>query len=210
MFQARKMTFSQFHNANISVKSGISNVLAVSFSSYIISRFASFASIVVDLWNVLSSLNVPKLLSAALRTPVIRKRSLNVRALYMGVRRKFSRGRARSTFRILIFRLQKMQCKRSFTKPFTLSTQKEISPFYGNSHKKCTSLAAIARYVTISYETNYLQIFHEGYLFAKMQIAMSLIKPQLYLYFTYQDLAASLSKKGCKHLRTRPKQSNTL
>jgi len=103
MFQARKMTFSQFQNANISVNSGISNVLAVSLSRYIISRFASFASIVVDLWNVLSSLNVPKLLSAALRTPVIRKRSLNVRAqaLYMGVRRKFSRGRARSTFRSL-------------------------------------------------------------------------------------------------------------
>jgi len=49
MFQARKMTFSQFQNANISVKSGISNVLAVSLSRYIISRFASFASIVVDL-----------------------------------------------------------------------------------------------------------------------------------------------------------------
>jgi len=25
--------------------------------------------------------------------------------------------------------------------------QKEIAPIYGNSHKKCTSLAAIAKYI---------------------------------------------------------------
>jgi len=29
-----------------------------------------------------------------------------------------------------------MQCKRTFTKRFTLSTQKEFAPFYGISHKK--------------------------------------------------------------------------
>jgi len=44
-----------------------------------------------------------------------------------------------------------MQCKWKFTKRFTHSTQKEIAPFYGNSHKKCTSLAAIARHFEISY-----------------------------------------------------------
>jgi len=52
---------------------------------------------------------------------------------------------------LMLFRLKTMQCKRTFTQRFTHSTQKEIAPFYGNNHKKCTSLAAIARHFEISY-----------------------------------------------------------
>jgi len=50
-----------------------------------------------------------------------------------------------------------MQCKRTFTKRFTLSSQK-CAPFYSNSNKKFASLAAIARYIVISYKMDYLQI----------------------------------------------------
>jgi len=65
-----------------------------------------------------------------------------------------------------------MQCKRPFKKRFTLSTQKEITPFYGNCHKKCSSLAAEAKYIAISHRIDYLQIFQAGYFFTKKQIAM--------------------------------------
>ena len=51
-----------------------------------------------------------------------------------------------------------MQCKRTFTKRFTLSSQKEIAPFYSNSNKKIASLAAIAKYIAIRYKIDYLQI----------------------------------------------------
>ena len=63
-----------------------------------------------------------------------------------------------------------MQCKWTFTKRFTLSTQNEIAPFYGNSHKKCSSLAAVAKYIAISYKIDYLQIFQAVYFFAKKHI----------------------------------------
>ena len=49
-------------------------------------------------------------------------------------------------------------CNRTFAKRFTLSSQKEIAPFYRNSKKKFASLAAIARYIAISYKIDYLQI----------------------------------------------------
>jgi len=51
-----------------------------------------------------------------------------------------------------------MQCKWTFTTRFTLSSQKEIVPFYSNSNKKFASLAVIARYIAISYKMEYLQI----------------------------------------------------
>jgi len=72
----------------------------------------------------------------------------------------------------MLFRLLTMQCKRTFAKRFILSTQKEIAPFYRNSHKKYSSLAAVAKYNTISYKTDYLQIFQAGCFFTKKQIAM--------------------------------------
>jgi len=80
----------------------------------------------------------------------------------MGVSRNFSRGG--NVDKILtFFRLLAMQCKRTFTKRFALSAQKEIAPFYGNSHKNCILLAAIARYIiAISYKTDYLHIFQAG------------------------------------------------
>ena len=48
---------------------------------------------------------------------------------------------------------------------------KALAPFYGNSHKICTSLTAIARYIAILYKIDYLQIFQAGH-FLKKQIAM--------------------------------------
>jgi len=36
---------------------------------------------------------------------------------------------------LVLFRLLTTQCKRTLTKRFTLSTQKEIAPLYGNCHK---------------------------------------------------------------------------
>ena len=77
MFQARKKTFFQvFKNANVFVKSSISNALAVSLPVDIIARCVSFSSIIVDLWKVLISLNLLKLRLAVLRRGVIGKLSL--------------------------------------------------------------------------------------------------------------------------------------
>jgi len=74
----------------------------------------------------------------------------------MDIRSTFSRG-ATSIF-CLYFRFLAMQCKWTFTKRFTLSSQKEIVPFYSSSHKKFASLAAKARYIAISYKIDYMQI----------------------------------------------------
>jgi len=38
-------------------------------------------------------------------------------------------------------------------------------PCYGNSHKKCASLAAIAWFIMIIFTIGYLQIFKTGYFF---------------------------------------------
>ena len=64
--------------------------------------------------------------------------------------------------------------------------QQEIAPFYGSSHKKCTSLAAITRCIAISYKIDYLQIFQAEYLFTKKQIAVVFNKTTINvcLYFT--------------------------
>jgi len=58
----------------------------------------------------------------------------------------------------ILFRLLTMQYKRTFTKRFALSPQKEIAPFYGNSNKQFPSLAAIARYIVISYKIDYMYL----------------------------------------------------
>ena len=81
----------------------------------------------------------------------------------IGNLRKFSMG-GNVNILLILFRLLTMQCKRTFTKRFTHSMQKEIDPFYGDGHKKCTSLAAVARYIATSEKIDYLQIFHAGYL----------------------------------------------
>ena len=85
-----------------------------------------------------------------------------------------------------------MQWKWTFTKRFTLSTQKEIAAFYGNSRKKCTSLAAIARYIAKSYKTDYPQISQAGYFFTKQQIAMVFDKTTILSLF-YQARVASIT-----------------
>jgi len=71
-----------------------------------------------------------------------------------------------------------MQCKRTFTKRFTLSSQKEIAPFYSNSNKKFASLGAIARYIAI------------GYFFTKKQIAIVFNKTTI-MYLFYRARLAS-------------------
>jgi len=45
---------------------------------------------------------------------------------------------------------------------------KENAPCYGNNHKKNASLAAIARYVSITtiYTVGYLQVFNAGHFFS--------------------------------------------
>jgi len=78
-----------------------------------------------------------------------------------------------------------MQCKRTFTKRFTLSTKKAIAPFYGNSHKKCTSLAALARpFFDTLYKIDYLQIYQAGYFFTKKQIVVVFSKTTI-MSFVY-------------------------
>jgi len=58
MFQARKVIFQVFKNANVFVNSNISHILAVSLSIDIIARFVSLSLVIVDLWNALISLNL--------------------------------------------------------------------------------------------------------------------------------------------------------
>jgi len=82
-----------------------------------------------------------------------------------------------------------MQCKRTFTKRFTLSSQKEIAPFYRNSNKKFASLAAKARY--ISYKIDYLQILSR-YFFTKKQIGMVFNKTTI-MYLFYLARLASIT-----------------
>jgi len=63
------------------------------------------------------------------------------------------------------------------------------APFYGNSHKKYTSLAAIARCIAISYKIEYLQIFQAGCLFTK-QIAVIFNKTTIMSSFYLAGLAS--------------------
>jgi len=62
--------------------------------------------------------------------------TVRFRAIYMGVRRNFSRGVNVNNLLILV-RLLTMQFKCTFTKRFTLSTRntKENTPRYDSSHK---------------------------------------------------------------------------
>ena len=69
-----------------------------------------------------------------------------------------------------LLRLMTMQCRCTFTKSFTLTTRlyhKETAPRYNSGHKKCTSLAAIARYIPKIFTIGYLKIFKAGYLFSQ-------------------------------------------
>jgi len=91
--------------------------------------------------------------------------------LSIGIRRNFSRG-ATSIFCLYFSGCWRCKCKRTFTKRFTHSMLNEIAPFYGNSHKKFTSLAAIARCIATSWKIHYLEIFQAGYLVSKKQIAV--------------------------------------
>ena len=82
--------------------------------------------------------------------------------------------------------------------------------FYGNSHKKCTSLVAIARHFEISYtKSTICRFFIQGTSLQRSKLPWC-TKLQLCLLFTQQDFPASFRKNGCKRLRSRPKQSNTL
>ena len=95
-----------------------------------------------------------------------------------------------------------MQFKWMFIRRFTLSTQK-IAPVYGNSHKKCTSLAAIARYITIRIScktrlsTNFLSRI--AYFFTKKQVSMVFNKITILSLFY---LARLVSITGKHELQT--------
>ena len=143
MFQTEKMTLQVFKNVNVSVNSVISNVLAVSLSIDVLARFVSLSSVIVDLWNVLISLNLLKLRSAVLYTVVIGK-------LWLEWPKTPFRGRPQKLFH--------GKQSRNFAYNFQVAddamytdVHKALAPFYGNSHKKCTSLAAIAEYIAISW-----------------------------------------------------------
>jgi len=88
-----------------------------------------------------------------------------------------------------------MQCKRTFTKHFTLSTQSEMYPFYGNSYKKCTSLTPIVRYIAMSNITIYLRMFQVGLVFTKKEIALVFNKPTIMCSFFLVRLANITLKK---------------
>ena len=75
-FKLGKWLFQVLKNANVFVNSVTSNVLAVSLSIDITAKFVSLSSVVVDLWNILISLNLLKIHSAVLHTAVIGKLSL--------------------------------------------------------------------------------------------------------------------------------------
>ena len=157
-FKLGKWLFQVLKNANVFVNSNISHILGVSLSIDIIARFVSFSSVIVDLWNVLTSLNLLKLRSVVLLIAVIGKLSLEwCQAPFLWASAVIFPG-GNVDILLILFRLLTMQCKRTFTKRFTLSSQKEIVPFYSNSNKNFASLAAIARYIAISHKRDYLQI----------------------------------------------------
>jgi len=82
----------------------------------------------------LISLNLLKLRSAVLRIAVIGKLSLEwPQAPILWAPAVFFQGGNVDIF-LILFRLLTMQCKWTFTKRFTPTSQKEIAPFYSNSH----------------------------------------------------------------------------
>jgi len=108
-------------------------------------------------------------------------------ALSIGVRRNFSRG-DNVDILLILFRFKTMQCKRTFTKFFPI-LHKKIAPFYGNSHKKCISLAAIARHFEISYTS---ADFKQGAFFAENQIAVVFNKTTI-MYLVYPARLVSIT-----------------
>ena len=61
---------------------------------------------------------------------------------------------------------------------------KENAPSYDNSDKKCASLAAIARYITILYTIGYPQTYKAEYFFLKKHCRGLQQNHKLWLYFT--------------------------
>jgi len=134
-FKLGKWLFQVFKSANVFVNSAIFHILAVSLSVDIVARFVSLSLVIVDLWNVLISLNLLKLRSPVLRTAVSGRLSLEwPQTPFLRASTVIFPGEGNVDILLILFRLLTMQCKRTFTKRFTLSTQK-IAPFYGNSHK---------------------------------------------------------------------------
>jgi len=88
----------------------------------------------------------------------------------MGVRKNFSR-RGNVDILLVVFRLVTMQCKWTFTKLFTLSKPQRKCLMSRQQSQKCASLEAIARYITIIYSIDQLQIFKTGSSFQR-SIAM--------------------------------------
>ena len=88
-----------------------------------------------------------------------------------------------------------MQCKCAFAKHFSLTTRlhhKENALCYNNGHKKCASLAAIARYIPIIFTIGYLQIFKARYLFSQKYFH-GLTNPQIMTLFYLARLVSSVA-----------------
>jgi len=126
--------------------------------------------------------------------------------LSMGIRSTFSRGGIVDIL-LVLFGLVTMQCTRTFTKRFTLSTQKEIAPLYGNSQK--IRFVGSNSQVYCDKLQNRLSVdFSSRVLFHKEANCHG--KTTIMYLFTEQDLPASLRNSNYKRLRSRPKQPNTL
>jgi len=118
--------FQIFKNANVFVNSVISNVFAVSLPLNIIARFVSLLSVKVDMWNVLISFNLPKFRSAV--GYCVKQWSAKFpydgpKLLFHGRPQKFFQG-SNVNILLILFKSLTMQCKRTFTKRFTLSRPK--------------------------------------------------------------------------------------
>jgi len=132
-----------------------------------------------------------KLRSAVLRTAVIGKLSLEwLQAPFLwasaGI---FSGGKRRHfayTFQVSDDAVQTDVYKALYP----LYTKRNCS-FYGNIHKKFASLAAIARYIAISYKIDYVQIFLAGYFFTKKQIAIVFNKTTIMSLFYLTTLGSN-------------------
>ena len=144
MLQLRKMTFSKFSKLQ----------MFLSTQSYLM--FQQFHCQQTSLPDLLAfhqsqliceTFNLMKLRSVVLRTEVIDKLSLEwPQSPFLLASAEIFQG-GNVDILLILSRLLTIQCKQTFTKRFTHSMQKEITPFYSNNHKKRTSLAVIARYI---------------------------------------------------------------
>ena len=87
-----------------------------------------------------------------------------------------------------------MQCKRTFTKRFILSSQKEIAPFYSNSNKKIRFVGSNSQVYCDKLQNRLSADFKQGTFFTKKQIAIVFNKTTI-MYLFYLARLASITQK---------------